>query len=107
MSMIPVYDANGNVVDTIDDGSSSTPGLSGDESDSWLSQLGGLFSSIGTTVVSGIQGTTTPRPPVALPPGSTYYNPNTGQVIGGTGINTGQLFLIGGAILVVVLLLRR
>ena len=79
-----------------------------DGGDSMWAGLGDLFSSLGTTIAkdyTAISGPTTVRP------GQLIYNPNTGQVTNTSQIlpqgSGGMLILIGIAILVVVLLLRR
>jgi hypothetical protein len=78
-----------------------------DGGDSLLTQLSGLFSNIGTTVsstVRGVSGPATVRPGTIVldssgRPVNTGFNLPTG--------NTGMFIMVGLAIIVLVLLLRR
>jgi hypothetical protein len=92
--------------------SSSTDVTGGaDGGDSLFSGLGGLFSSLGGTISSVYKST---QSPTTLAPGQTVLTAN-GQVITapGTGLSAftgsaqlGTLFLLGAAVLIVVLMLR-
>jgi hypothetical protein len=98
------------VAPVIDTGSvSSSSVVSGASSTGSGFDFGGLFSSIGTAVSSGLKAS---AGPTILRPGSTVLGPN-GQLIqvpatsGLGGINTSTLLFLGLGILVAVFLIMR
>lgn len=91
-----------------DDSSGSDVTGGGDGGDSNYAQLGGLFSSLGTTISSVYRSVSGPQ---TVKPGTVIVNPNgttsvAGSVFSGQG-GSGLMFLGLALLVVVVLLMRR